>query len=149
MTADELTEIKTQLEDLDNQVGALETDIANMEHCGAPTERDERALAAVKVKRAELHRQSGARLEYDAKGDTVRVFDPRPFDRHGKEPVVTLFDKLEAIALEHLRFPTLVARRRDALDFRDVSVWQVTDALRAAYELGVVEGPPPRKFRGV
>jgi hypothetical protein len=41
------------------------------------------------------------------------------------------------IAREHLRIATLETRRSDALDFHDVSVWGVRNALAAAYEAGV------------
>ena len=41
-----------------------------------------------------------------------------------------------AIAQEHLFIETLETRRRDALDFHDVSVWSVRAALEAAYDAG-------------
>jgi hypothetical protein len=41
-----------------------------------------------------------------------------------------------AIAREHLRIETLETRRSDSLDFHDVSVWGVRDALEAAYKAG-------------
>jgi len=41
------------------------------------------------------------------------------------------------IAREHLRIATLETRHSDALDFHDVSVWGVRNALAAAYEAGV------------
>ena len=43
--------------------------------------------------------------------------------------------ELLAIA-EHLGFPTLETRSSDSLDFREVAVWMVRDALRHAYEAG-------------
>jgi hypothetical protein len=54
--------------------------------------------------------------------------------------------ELLAIA-ERLGFPTLETRSSDDLDFRDVAVWMVRDALRHAYEAGrraAAAGPPTR-----
>ena len=46
-------------------------------------------------------------------------------------------DKLfAAIAKEHLRIEMLETRRSDSLDFHEVSVWGVRDALEAAYKAG-------------
>ena len=39
-----------------------------------------------------------------------------------------------------LGFVTLETRRSDSLDFHDVAVWQVKEALEAAYEAGVQAG---------
>lgn len=47
---------------------------------------------------------------------------------------------LESIALDHLFIETLQTRHRDSLDFHDVGVWCVRDALQAAYEAGIAEG---------
>ena len=44
------------------------------------------------------------------------------------------------IASQHLDIPTLETRRSDSLDFHDVAVWQVREALQAAYLAGVAEG---------
>ena len=44
---------------------------------------------------------------------------------------------LTAIAREHLAIPTLDPRNADGLDFHDVSVWGVKNALRHAYRAGV------------
>ena len=44
---------------------------------------------------------------------------------------------LTAIAREHLAIPTLDPRNADSLDFHDVSVWGVKNALRDAYQAGV------------
>jgi hypothetical protein len=43
---------------------------------------------------------------------------------------------LTAIAREHLGIATLEARNSDRLDFHDVSVWGVKNALRLAYQAG-------------
>ncbi len=40
------------------------------------------------------------------------------------------------IARKHLRIETLETRKRDCLDFHDVAVWCVKDALEEAYEAG-------------
>jgi hypothetical protein len=40
---------------------------------------------------------------------------------------------MEEIARDKLGIPTLKSRRRDALDFHEVSIEQVADALQAAY----------------
>ena len=47
---------------------------------------------------------------------------------------------LQQIALDHLFIETLQTRHRDSLDFHDVGVWCVRDALQAAYEAGIAEG---------
>ena len=44
---------------------------------------------------------------------------------------------LTRIAREHLGIETLETRRSDRLDFREVAVWCVKDALLAAYQAGV------------
>ena len=44
---------------------------------------------------------------------------------------------LESIALDHLFIETLQTRHRDSLDFHDVSVWGVKEALIAAYQAGL------------
>jgi hypothetical protein len=48
-------------------------------------------------------------------------------------PIIRAF---EAIARETLGIETLETRRSDRLDFHDVSVWGVLEALTRAYELG-------------
>jgi len=47
--------------------------------------------------------------------------------------------ELERIARHHLGVDTLEERRSDALDFWEVSVWGLRDALLAAYLLGAEE----------
>ena len=44
---------------------------------------------------------------------------------------------LTQIAREHLSIETLETRRSDGLDFHDVAVWCVRDALEAAFNAGV------------
>lgn len=45
-------------------------------------------------------------------------------------------ETLEQLARDRLRVPTLAPRGRDELDFYDLSVWTIRDALRAAYIAG-------------
>ncbi len=40
------------------------------------------------------------------------------------------------IAKQHFNIDTLETRKSDSLDFHDVAVWCVRDALEAAYEAG-------------
>lgn len=47
---------------------------------------------------------------------------------------------LTQIAQRILRIETLESRRRDSLDFHDVSVWELRDALEAAYNAGIEQG---------
>jgi hypothetical protein len=47
---------------------------------------------------------------------------------------------LRRIAAEHLGIETLEERRRDSLDFHDVSVWGVHRALAAAFDAGHAVG---------
>ena len=47
---------------------------------------------------------------------------------------------LEKIAKEYLFIETLETRMSDSLDFRDVSVWGVKEALELAFKLGKSEG---------
>ena len=55
---------------------------------------------------------------------------------------------LTDIAREHLDIPTLGTRNSDSLDFHDVSVCGVKNALSHAYQAGVnasVREPPPHR----
>lgn len=47
---------------------------------------------------------------------------------------------LTQIAQQHLGIETLQTRRSDSLDFHDVAVWCVRDALEAAFKAGIKEG---------
>ena len=49
---------------------------------------------------------------------------------------------LERIARETLNVATLETRGRDQLDFHDISVWQIRQALEQAYEAGRAAGTP-------
>lgn len=44
--------------------------------------------------------------------------------------------QIEKIAKEILRLETIETRNSDSLDFPEVSVWALKEALKAAYELG-------------
>ena len=50
--------------------------------------------------------------------------------------VIICFDRLEEIANRVLRIPTLAERRSDSLDFHELGVWRIKQALKAAYEAG-------------
>jgi hypothetical protein len=47
---------------------------------------------------------------------------------------------LTRIAQQHLGIETLQTRRSDSLDFHDVAVWCLRDALEAAFNAGVEQG---------
>lgn len=52
--------------------------------------------------------------------------------------------RLEEIAKTVLDLPTLETRRSDSLDFHDLAVWSIREALLAAYHAGRESGPLPR-----
>jgi len=43
---------------------------------------------------------------------------------------------LAELALQHLGIETLATRNSDSLDFHDVAVWAIRDALEAAWQAG-------------
>lgn len=45
---------------------------------------------------------------------------------------------LSDITKKHLNIETLETRNSDSLDFHDVAVWCLKDALQAAYEAGLL-----------
>ena len=47
---------------------------------------------------------------------------------------------LTLIAQKHLGIETLVTRKSDRLDFHDVAVWCLRDALEAAFKAGMETG---------
>lgn len=57
--------------------------------------------------------------------------------RNSTQPLDAL---LTQIAQENLFIDTLETRKSDSLDFHDVSVWGVKEALIAAYQAGLVAG---------
>ena len=55
----------------------------------------------------------------------------------------TLDALLTRIAQEHLFIDTLETRNSDSMDFHDVSVWSVKEALLAAYQAGLADAQKP------
>lgn len=53
-------------------------------------------------------------------------------------------ETIARIARETLEIDTLETRRSDWLDFHNVAVWSVKEALAAAYEAGRQAPPPTR-----
>jgi hypothetical protein len=51
-------------------------------------------------------------------------------------PEATVDARLEQIARTTLGLETLETRRSDGLDFHDLAVWQIKQALQAAYDAG-------------
>lgn len=49
---------------------------------------------------------------------------------------------LEEIAQRVLDMPTLDTRRSDDLDFHDLAVWSIKEALERAYDAGWASRPP-------
>ncbi len=43
---------------------------------------------------------------------------------------------IEQIALKHLFIETLATKNSDQLDFHDIAVWQIKEALEAAFKAG-------------
>ncbi len=54
-------------------------------------------------------------------------------------------DILAAIARTELGVETLATRSSDRLDFHDVAVWSIREALSAAYDAGETAGRKARK----
>lgn len=52
---------------------------------------------------------------------------------------------IEKIAREILRLETLETRKSDSLDFHDMAVWTIRDALEAAYNAGKDAANPKAK----
>ncbi len=53
-------------------------------------------------------------------------------------------DIMTSIAREVLDIPTLDTRRSDSLDFHDIAVWRVKEALERAFEAGQRDTGPRR-----
>ena len=53
---------------------------------------------------------------------------------------------LTQIAQQHLGIETLQTRRSDSLDFHDVAVWCLRDALEAAFNAGVEQSRKAEKL---
>ncbi|AOS78364.1 MAG: DUF6900 domain-containing protein [Thiobacillaceae bacterium] len=60
-------------------------------------------------------------------------------------PIDTL---LTQIAQQHLGIETLQTRHSDSLDFHDLAVWCLKDALEAAFQAGVEAGTSRHKASG-
>jgi len=52
----------------------------------------------------------------------------------------SMHQALNAIARNVLDVPTLECRNSDSLDFHELSVWQLREALEKAYRAGIYEG---------
>jgi hypothetical protein len=61
----------------------------------------------------------------------------RTTNRATKRSTTKRDEAIEAIARNILEIETLAERKSDSLDFHEVSVWGLKDALLAAYELGL------------
>jgi hypothetical protein len=57
----------------------------------------------------------------------------------------TIETLLAQIAQTHLGIQTLETRNSDSLDFHDVAVWSLREALAAAYKAGAEQGVPTHK----
>jgi len=57
----------------------------------------------------------------------------------------TIDTLLTQIAQSHLGIQTLETRNSDSLDFHDVAVWSLREALAAAYRAGAEQGVPTHK----
>lgn len=55
----------------------------------------------------------------------------------GSCEVIEMTDQLTIIAQQHLRIESLERRNHDRLDFHDLAVWQIRQALEAAYAVGL------------
>jgi hypothetical protein len=58
----------------------------------------------------------------------------------GAQDMKRLDTRLTRIAQQHLRIETLESRHHDSLDFHEVSVLELRDALEAAYRAGIEQG---------
>jgi predicted metal-dependent hydrolase len=58
---------------------------------------------------------------------------------------MTRDDAIERIALDLLGLETLQARKSDSLDFHELAVWDIRDALEAAYTAGFESGKGSRR----
>ena len=57
----------------------------------------------------------------------------------------TIETLLTQIAQSHLGIQSLETRNSDSLDFHDVAVWSLREALAAAYKAGAEQGVPTHK----
>jgi hypothetical protein len=68
----------------------------------------------------------------------------KPYDARRMKKRSTVDELVAAIAKEKLRFDTLETRNSDSLDFHEVAVWSVRDALLAAYKAGMASAREKR-----
>ncbi|NTX39171.1 hypothetical protein HUA78_32530 [Myxococcus sp. CA033] len=67
---------------------------------------------------------------------------PRPAKT--TKPTPAPEEVLERIAREEMNIETLKTRNSDSLDIHEVAVWQLRDALEAAYQAGIRAANSPR-----
>ncbi|MCP3163153.1 DUF6900 domain-containing protein [Myxococcus qinghaiensis] len=67
---------------------------------------------------------------------------PRP--ANASKPAQAPAETLERIAREEMNIETLKTRNSGSLDFYEVAVWQLRDALEAAYQAGIRAANNPR-----
>jgi hypothetical protein len=58
---------------------------------------------------------------------------------------MTRDDAIERIALDLLGLETLQTRKRDCLDFRNLAIWDIREALEASYTAGFEKGKARRQ----
>ncbi|RKG90393.1 hypothetical protein D7W82_03605 [Corallococcus sp. CA049B] len=67
---------------------------------------------------------------------------PRP--ANASKPAQAPAETLERIVREEMNIETLKTRNSDSLDIHEVAVWQLRDALEAAYQAGIRAANSPR-----
>ncbi|CAM4283233.1 DUF6900 domain-containing protein [Corallococcus exiguus] len=67
---------------------------------------------------------------------------PRP--ANAEKPARAPEETLERIVREEMNIETLKTRNSDSLDIHEVAVWQLRDALEAAYQAGIRAANSPR-----
>ena len=95
-------------------------------------------IDAVQIARIELANrgldQNGTWVGFDRAREIHRA-DPAPSD-DGTTSDATAEAAAEDIARRHLGIKTLDTRHADALDFHDCAIWNIRDALIAAFDSG-------------
>lgn len=76
------------------------------------------------------------------KDETMAPRKPHPTST--AKPDRALEETLERIARETMSIETLKTRNSDSLDFHEVSVWRLKEALNAAYQAGLSAASSPR-----
>ncbi|MCY1033257.1 hypothetical protein OV207_17515 [Corallococcus sp. BB11-1] len=67
---------------------------------------------------------------------------PRP--ANASKPAQAPAETLKRIVREEMNIETLKTRNSDSLDIHEVAVWQLRDALEAAYQAGIRAANSPR-----